>query len=172
MPPCSMLSSQSSQSLSPSPAFSSLCALTSLRSAFFQALVVAGLPTRILLRPCDYDLTRRDSFVYPEGSRRATNSFTIRTYKKAASNPFGIRSFKTQDLKPFGMCSYKKPGVGGGVPLRVHPEQQMAAHHTSLSTTHYPLLTIHCRPETMSAHNRQTTQRASVPGRSLNGRNA
>src|SRR5271169_6286201 len=153
-----MLSSHSSQSLSPSPRSSPLSASAFSVLSRFRS---AGLQTRIFVR----------SPVL--AAPLSTNSFTIRTYEKSSPNPSRICTSKKQDLKPFRICIYKKTGEGV-VPLSFTGSYDGSRSPSEylLPTTHHPLLTIHCLPETMPLRNRQTTQRASVPGRCLNGRNS
>jgi hypothetical protein len=101
-----MLSSQSSQSLSPSPAFSSLCVLC---VSAFSSLASRRHPEQ---REGSAFRLRMPSSA-ADHHPRMTKPFRIRTCEKPVPNPFGIRTSKTQDLKPFRIRSYKKTGGGG-----------------------------------------------------------
>jgi hypothetical protein len=101
-----MLSSQSSQSLSPSPAFSPLRAL---RVSAFSSLASGCHPERSEGSAFRFRMPSSS----PDRPHRITKPFRIRTYEKHVSNPFGIRTSKTQDLKPFRICTYRKTWGGG-----------------------------------------------------------
>jgi hypothetical protein len=163
MLPSSMLSSHSIQSSSPSPG------LSFIRNSLSRRCRCGASAPRFFAR-----------YVFP------SKLFRIHTTAKHTHKPFGIRTFKTQDLKSFRIRIYEKRGRGGGVPARNRcPNLSPRSHRptkvptlserpclfascvSSLPTTHYPLLTTHCLSETMSLRNRQISQRASAPGRSL-----
>ena len=100
-----MFRSQSSQSLSHSPCFSPLCALS---VSAFSSLASRCHPERsegsaFLLRVASPAINHRPRIAKP---------LRIRTYEKPAPNPFRIRTSKTQDLKPFRMNTYEKRGRG------------------------------------------------------------
>jgi hypothetical protein len=184
MLPCPMLHSQSFPPTTPKRGISSYCALSLPRHARHSWSRPCCPALRPLPGPCSggssdprlspirQPLCQHDNpsaklapLLQPVTSHRSpiTISFVIRTYEKCAPNPFRIRTSKTQDLKPFRIRTYGK--TPRGVPSLVYSEPRKA-------TTHCPLLTPHSRPETMSAPGRQTSQRASVLGRCLDGRNS
>jgi hypothetical protein len=123
-----MLSSQSSQSPSPSVGFSPSVGLSDSAFSSFSSFCGGGSsyprlsPMRRL--PCQHDNPSSNSSPAPPPDTshqpQVTNSFIIRTYEKHACNPFGIRTYKTQDLKLFRMNTYRK--TPGGVPPPVYPE--------------------------------------------------